>query len=678
MQIKICDCTLQNGGKICDWYFGEEVIDAIIKNMKKLKIDILELGMLQQESLNVDRSVYGSIKDIRKLQFLEMSNILLSLTLNVQNGFEMMKLEECKDNNLIIRVQFTKKYIKEAIECCSYIRKKGYRISVHPLCSHQYSECEFCNMLNLIKVYAPEIIYLDDSIGMLLYNDEFEKWLAFIDKYETDFQIGLCGYYIPHQAISLIKYVKKMNLKHPIVIDSSIGGIGIGAGMFPTELFFCREKRIIIEDLYIKYIKNLRKKYQWGMAVDYEIALEYGINPAYVDYLELNYVVDAMDIHYMLAQIPKEKRDLFDKDLADVFFYEYMKKKYDLVVIVPTANRAGTIEYWLGIAAWEFYRLGIDIVIYDSSKDDKTEVVVFNYICSGCKNVTYQRYKGKVEEYSIDRKVIDAYIEYYDQYKYIWICRDGLALYPIKALNVIGDAIKKEADVIICNAEFRDYKSIGNRIYTNADILFRDQCAQMTLLGSTIIKGNIIKDVIKKIPLEIGRNFSLWQPFSILEYLADKEFYAQSCVGEIFGYNPSAPAKQFWKSNSMHIWCEAWYENIKNLPSIYDKYKNEVLKIEMIDFHPFSLIELLKIRASGGLSISIIRKNKKNILAVCDTKLFNFYVIALLPRMFVKLMFKSVNSSLRKVTRVLYYVLIGELPESEELHERNKDRKSVY
>ena len=63
--------------------------------------------------------------------------------------------------------------------------------------------------------------------------------------------------------------------------------------------------------------------------------------------------------------------------------------------------------------------LGVDIIIFDSSSDYKTAAVVDNYIIEGLTNLKYIRWQGKWDGFSLDSKVIDAYLMFWEEYEYL-------------------------------------------------------------------------------------------------------------------------------------------------------------------------------------------------------------------------------------------------------------------
>lgn len=313
-------------------------------------------------------------------------------------------------------------------------------------------------------------------------------------------------------------------------------------------------------------------------------------------------------------------------------------------------------------------QIGIDVIIFDSSDDAKTEAIVKNFQIDGHQNLIYKRWEGEFDGFSLDNKVIDAYKLYANKYEYLWVIRDGLIIQPNNIEKEIICHINDAKDIIILNTPWRDIKKIGNKEYHSSEELFSDQCMQMTILGASIIKSTLIIDIIDKIPLKKHKNYGMWQPIAFFEYLSDKSVKAVSVVADVFTYNPGAPNSSFLKKNTIKQWVELWSEMILNLPDCYSKSKMSVLKVGMSDFHPFYVSSLISLRANGGLYFSDVRRLKDKILLVSDTSVIKFYLISLIPVSFARYISKNDNG-LVKGLKGLYYLVSGIVPGEKEILE---------
>ena len=89
----------------------------------------------------------------------------------------------------------------------------------------------------------------------------------------------------------------------------------------------------------------------------------------------------------ILESISEQDRLNYSPQLAYSYLKEYEKRRLNLAVIIPTCNRPKAIEYLLSYSAVLYRRFGIDIIIYDSSEDNKTQQIVDRLILNGYFNV---------------------------------------------------------------------------------------------------------------------------------------------------------------------------------------------------------------------------------------------------------------------------------------------------
>lgn len=304
----------------------------------------------------------------------------------------------------------------------------------------------------------------------------------------------------------------------------------------------------------------------------------------------------------------------------------------------------------------------IDIIIFDSSSDDRTKNVVLNYQIDGFDNVIYERYNGVYDGFSLDQKVMEAYRQYNGQYEYLWGCRDGLIIDADIVESEIVPVMKEQVDFIVVNPKWRAEATKGNIEYSNCVDLFREQCLQMTILGSTVVRSATISKVLDVIPLEEGKNYGMWHPIAYFQYIAYHDFRAAYIESNAWYYSPATSSNSFMVSHPMRRWCREWYHIIMNLPKCYDEYKKQTMKINISDFHPFFATDLLKSRAAGEMTWGELKENRQLLPYVCDTPIWVFYTVCLLPRSVAQHLSSKSGGKIGKVVRSIYCIVRGVVP----------------
>ena len=336
------------------------------------------------------------------------------------------------------------------------------------------------------------------------------------------------------------------------------------------------------------------------------------------------------------------------EDAAKKYFQAQWHKK--LAVIVPTANRPKSIEYYLRQVgrAHEFY--GIDLIFYDSSDDDSTKRVVEEFTEGKCEHIIYERYTGGFDGISIDEKGITAYSKYSLKYEYLWMTRDGWIIDINSIRRRLGEILCKNPDACVLYAPGEDIQGIGYKEYTNPTELFRDSCRRMTVLGSCFFSSSFMQKVLKNHPLDMKINYGMWQPIAMFAQWAEQPLFAISDTTNFYIGNIFGTEKSFWNKNGRALWqvTENWYMLISNLPDIYDNDKPEVLKIGHAIFTPFAFRQLLIMRTTGSLTFGKVKQYAKYFPLVSNHPLKWFYMISLIPRFICRAMLNP-NNLFRKI-----------------------------
>lgn len=676
--INLLDCTLRDGGYINDWRFGEDAIADMTEKLADTHVEVLEVGFLKDEPYQPDRTVFRSMEQVKKLINPKKPGVQYAVMCEVVNPLPLELLEPCdKDSADIIRVIVWKTKhdkdgrvvdaLEEGFRYCKGIVEKGYKLCVQPARVDQYSDEEFIAMVRRFATLNPMAIYVVDSWGTQN-PEELLHYMHLADEnMDRSITLGYHGHNNMMQALSAAQAMIKEKFSRDIMIDASVYGIGRGAGNLNLEIIakylnehYGKAYEIMpMLDFYDKYIAAIYRQEAWGYSTPYYLTAKENCNPAYARFYRDLPPSQMSDI---LRSLSEKDRIIFKESNAKKYLSEYRKKKTRLAIVIPTANRHQAIDNWLYSSAARLQYRCIDVIIFDSSDDERTKNVTMNFQIDGFDNVKYERYDGIYDGFSLDHKVMNAYSRFSEQYEYIWACRDGLIVDADIVAREVFPELEKHSDFIVVNPEWRCEKKLGKKSYRDCGELFQEQCMQMTVLGATIIRSDTIAKILDAIPLQEGKNYGLWQPIAFFEYIADHEFYAVSMETNVWYYNSSGAPKSHWKNATMRQWCCEWYRIILGLPSCYDSYKKEVLKVHMFDFHPFCARELLKIRAGGGMSLVEVIKNSVQMSAVCDTPMWVIRVISLLPKSVARFLSVHIDGKLSKIIRGVYCIIRGIVP----------------
>lgn len=324
-KISILDCTLRDGGYVNNWDFREDAIKGIIHGLENAKVNILELGFLRNEPFNKDRTAFSLIEDANRLIPVKQKGIIYSAMIEAFNPYDLSRLSEKTPNGIdIIRVCIWKAPMKDHLVYCKEVQSKGYTISIQPSRVEQYSYNDFVELVKRSNDLHPYAFYIVDTWGTQS-SAQIEKYAEIASKYlDNDIKIGYHGHNNKMQALACAQTFLAMQLNHDICIDSSIRGMGRGAGNLCTEIImdYLNEEYATDYDcekvvaVYNKYIRQFYEKEPWGYSLFYYLSSIYGVNPNFPTYFRnMKYSEEMFEV-FLKSLVGREKV-VFSKDFVE-------------------------------------------------------------------------------------------------------------------------------------------------------------------------------------------------------------------------------------------------------------------------------------------------------------------------------------------------------------------------
>jgi len=336
--ISILDCTLRDGGLVdgVKGHFGHGVINSIYKRLEVSGIDIIEIGFMDDtKKFNMDNVEVPRSEDFSRLitpdpnrKSMIVGMVMLPVvTENMINNIGP-KSESIIDG---IRVVFQKPQLEFAYNFCKQIKERGYKLFIQPAMLNKYSFEEAATMVRKMNELKPHAIYMVDTYGLMHKQDLFNYFDVFEKNSDKDVAIGYhshnnfqLGY---SNSIELMQYCKQ----RPIIIDSSVYGMGKRSGNCHTELLasylnhnYGRNFDIgqILEIIDLEILK-LHEKYKWGYSLVDFIAASSDRYYGYIEYLLKKKTLSIAQIQELILRVPEEKKTEFHKDIIDDILQEY-------------------------------------------------------------------------------------------------------------------------------------------------------------------------------------------------------------------------------------------------------------------------------------------------------------------------------------------------------------------
>jgi len=230
------DCTLRDGGYCNNWNFGKKNIHRIISALLRADIDIVECGFVT-EKIKPDSNItkFLSLESIVQILPDDKGNKLFVCMINY-GDYPIESIPAFNGGMDGIRVAFHKGDMMEAIDYCKRILEKGYKVFLQPMASLNYTDKEFMDLIHLSNEISPYAFYIVDSFGGMKEHDLLRLYYLVEHELDKEIKIGFHSHNNMQLAYSNAKSLINIKTQRQLIIDSSIYGMGRGAGNLNTEL----------------------------------------------------------------------------------------------------------------------------------------------------------------------------------------------------------------------------------------------------------------------------------------------------------------------------------------------------------------------------------------------------------------------------------------------------------
>ena len=331
MSIKMLDCTLRDGAYITNSEFGDASIRGIISQMQKAHVEVIECGWLKDSEYKTGTSFFHVPSDIEPYMQEKSKDILYCAMID-WDRYNVDNLPECDGKTIdAIRVVFPHGKQKEGIAVGEQIRKKGYKVLFQAANTLAYSDEELIKLAEDMNAFAPISVSVVDTFGAMFFED-IERIISVIDgALDSEIALGFHAHNNQQLAFALcIDFITKMKDKRNIIVDTTLSGMGRGAGNATTELVANYLNRYqhgnydmnAIMDAIDIYMQKYAEQYTWGYSTAYFIAGMYQCHVNNIAYLLTNHRTSARDMRSIIDSLSVEERRKYDYDLLEEKYLE--------------------------------------------------------------------------------------------------------------------------------------------------------------------------------------------------------------------------------------------------------------------------------------------------------------------------------------------------------------------
>lgn len=332
-KIKLLDCTLRDGGSLNGWMFGADNILNLCNSLNESKIDIIEIGFIDNNVKYDINSVLRPSNDYFDNIKIENKKCKCCAMIDISK-YDTGNFNFTPSKNIdAIRIMFKKELIKSAVDCAQRLKKLGYFVTLNPVSVTRYSEKEFLNLIEETNKIVPKALYIVDTYGLMT-QEETLKYFNLANHYlKEEIEIGYHIHNSMQTAVSNAINIINQNTERTLIVDCSLYGMGKRAGNTQTEVIAQYLNKNFNKNYDIdKLIKTaeekiipLKETFEWGYSLIHFIAAKNQCNSDYSTYFYKEKMMSLDEINFALKNFDEEKKLIFDKNYADFIALMYKK-----------------------------------------------------------------------------------------------------------------------------------------------------------------------------------------------------------------------------------------------------------------------------------------------------------------------------------------------------------------
>jgi 4-hydroxy 2-oxovalerate aldolase len=286
-ELKVLDCTIRDGGLMNDHQFDDSFVRRVYETAVAAGIDVLELGY------KADRKVFPGSKagpwkfctedDLRRIVGDNPAGIQLSVMADAERtDYHTDILPRDKSVISVVRVACYVHQVPTALDMIKDAHDKGYITTFNLMALSTVQERDLMDALEVVAASPVDVMYVVDSFGSF-YSEQIRDLTGkFVELARgAGKQVGMHGH--NNQQLAYANTIEAM-LAGATWLDSTLFGLGRGAGNCPTELlvgflknpkFHLRPVLECVEELLLP----LSRKLDWGYSIPYMLTGQLNIHP---------------------------------------------------------------------------------------------------------------------------------------------------------------------------------------------------------------------------------------------------------------------------------------------------------------------------------------------------------------------------------------------------------------
>jgi len=278
-EIKVVDVTVRDGGLMNNHRFSDDMVRGVYNACVEAGIDYMEIGYKGSRQI-FSGDEYGpwkfcDEKDIRRIVGDNDTKLKLCVMADAERCDYQQDILPKQDSVVdMIRVATYIHQIPVALDMVKDAHAKGYETTVNLMAASTVPESELAEALELLATSDVDVIYLVDSFGAF-YSEHVHYLLDLYLKHASAHGKTVGMHAHNNQQLAYANTIEAA-IRGANVLDSSMAGLGRGAGNCQTELligFLHNPKyrlRPILQCIQ-QHIEQMRQELRWGFDIPYMI-----------------------------------------------------------------------------------------------------------------------------------------------------------------------------------------------------------------------------------------------------------------------------------------------------------------------------------------------------------------------------------------------------------------------
>lgn len=332
MKILNLDCTMRDGGMLLEFnksigipyeVFSEQDKFNFVHEVKKSMVDIIELGILDNDG-EIGFNYYADMNTVSMLVPKEKNDTIFSILINGPK-YPLDMIPNSSETNIdLIRFVIVYSQFEESLLYCKKLVDKGYKISIQPALTSQFSKDELLAIITLSNDIGAYSLYIVDTFGNLTF-DEIKEISKYFNRYmDINTKLGIHLHNNNGMSISnALLFINEYKHFRDVIVDTCVNGMGLGAGNLQTELLHSVGLNFYDLDSFksilsaAEVINKFSLSSPWGYSIESLISAKLNCSFKYSIQLRKQYNFDYNDIFQILSILDVNKRHIYDKKYLD-------------------------------------------------------------------------------------------------------------------------------------------------------------------------------------------------------------------------------------------------------------------------------------------------------------------------------------------------------------------------